>query len=107
MSFKSYFVFIIILTCLKSNVKGQQGFIDQFTDSNFTMNPIWIGQEAKFKINSFHQLQLDDTGASSPAYLVTVSEVINKASWEFFVELDFPLPEVIFLAFIWHLIRKT
>tara|TARA_R110002072_G_scaffold213807_1_gene371013 strand:+ start:557 stop:3178 length:2622 start_codon:yes stop_codon:yes gene_type:complete len=82
-----FYSFLVLVVCEKAN--AQSGFTDNFNDSNFTANPTWIGQTAKFEINSSKQLQLNDATAQSPAYLVTKSEVINNTTWEFFVQLDF------------------
>ena len=83
--FLPFFLLLIFAT----EVYSQAGFSDDFSDGNFNANPIWIGETAKFQIDAANQLQLNDVTASDPAYLVTNSTVINSASWEFFVEMDF------------------
>lgn len=79
--------FISLLLCLQGNVFAQ--FTDAFTDGNFTNNPAWIGETAKFQIDAQNRLQLNDLGPSSPAYLSTSSSAIYNASWEFYVRLEF------------------
>jgi hypothetical protein len=66
-----------------------QGFSDNFSDGDFTANPIWIGETIKFQIDASNQLQLNDAGTNSPAYLVTQSNVVSNATWEFYVHFDF------------------
>ncbi|MEP2669928.1 MAG: lamin tail domain-containing protein [Cyclobacteriaceae bacterium] len=61
---------------------------DSFSDNDFTSNPEWVGDGAKFTIESF-QLKLQAPTEASMAYLTTVSESINNAIWEFKVTLDF------------------
>lgn len=64
-------------------------FTDDFSDGNFTANPAWNGQSVKFQIDAQNRLQLNDVTANNPAYLSTPSSAIDKASWEFYVRLDF------------------
>lgn len=66
-----------------------QGFSDTFSDGDFTNNPSWTGETTKFKVNASNQLQLDDPGPSSPAYLSTTSNVISNGTWEFYAHFDF------------------
>ncbi|MEQ8907863.1 MAG: lamin tail domain-containing protein [Vicingaceae bacterium] len=82
--------FTVLLTfTIALQAYAQQGFTDDFTDGDFTANPAWFGETSKFQIDATNQLQLNDATATSPAYLVTNSSVINDASWEFYVEMDF------------------
>lgn len=68
-----------------------QGFSDDFSDGNFSNAPTWLGDASKFIVNPVNELQLDDqsAGSSNSAYLVTNSIVIDSASWEFYLRLDF------------------
>ncbi|MAC96250.1 MAG: hypothetical protein CMC96_12210 [Flavobacteriales bacterium] len=63
--------------------------IDSFTDGNLNINPEWFGDTSKFEVNTSNQLQLNDATASSPAFLVTSSNIINNAEWEFWVRMEF------------------
>jgi hypothetical protein len=82
------FSLILILFLLTYNKSSAQ-FSDDFTDGNFTANPIWIGESAKFQVDAQNQLQLNDATASSPAFLVTNSTAIYNATWQFYVKMDF------------------
>ncbi len=82
------FNLILVLLLLTYNSSSAQ-FSDDFADGNFTANPAWIGESAKFQVDAQNRLQLNDVTASSPAYLVTNSAAIYNASWEFYVKLDF------------------
>ena len=69
---------------------AQNGFTDDFSDGNFTVDPTWTEETSRFIINGTNQLQLDDpAGATAEAHLVTASTVINNGSWEFSVNLNF------------------
>lgn len=76
---------------LLSSAMHAQGFSDDFSDGNFSSGPTWLGDASKFIVNPANELQLDDQSASSSnsAYLVTNSNVIDSASWEFYLRLDF------------------
>lgn len=63
-------------------------FNDDFTDNNFTSDPLWTGDDGKF-IVAANQLKLQAPASASTAFLSTSSAAINNASWEFLVHLDF------------------
>ena len=79
--------FISLLFCFQTSLFGQ--FTDDFTDGNFSANPVWVGETSKFQIDAQNRLQLNDGTATSPAYLSTSSAAIYNASWEFYVRLEF------------------
>jgi hypothetical protein len=62
-------------------------FTDNFSDGNFSANPVWTGTDTKFSIES-GILQLNAPNVSEPAYLSTPSASINNASWEFLVTIN-------------------
>jgi hypothetical protein len=62
---------------------------DSFGDGNFTSSPAWFGDTQKFEVNPSNQLQINDANDDSPAYLVTSSNIINQASWEFWLRMEF------------------
>ena len=77
-------LFLVALGGLKAQVS------DNFSDGDFTQNPKWEGDDSLFIVNSNNELQLADSNVSkSSAYLVTESQSINKATWEFKFQLDF------------------
>jgi hypothetical protein len=61
---------------------------DDFSDGNFTINPSWIGEPDKFRINSLYQLQLYDDGADS-AYLFTAVQIFPEMEWRCFIKQSF------------------
>lgn len=69
---------------------GFAQFSDNFTDGNFTANPVWSGNTDKYVIDGTNQLQLfENPEAAGFSYLSTPSGAINNASWEFLVKMDF------------------
>ncbi|MEM6844033.1 MAG: lamin tail domain-containing protein [Bacteroidota bacterium] len=59
---------------------------DDFSDSDFTVNPSWTGESGKFEVLA-GQLHLNDTDAGE-AYLSTASQAIAEAEWNFRVEIS-------------------
>jgi len=61
--------------------------LDNFTDGDFTNNPVWTGDIAKFEIDGDNKLHLNAPAVSDEAYLSTPSQAIEDAVWEFYVEI--------------------
>jgi hypothetical protein len=68
---------------------AQAQFTENFTDSNFTASPKWIGDTSSWIINSSYQLQSNDTIASDIFYISTPSTLATTAQWEFYTKLSF------------------
>jgi hypothetical protein len=62
---------------------------DNFTDGDFTANPIWSGQVSNFDIDVSNRLHLNAPAVSDTSYLSVLSDVIENATWEFLVDFDF------------------
>lgn len=77
----------VIICCVFTTTKAQ--FSDDFSDGDFTSNPIWIGNTAKFSISAQNELWLNAPAATDEAYLSTTSTAINNATWEFYTRLEF------------------
>lgn len=67
---------------------SQAVLLDSFTDGNFSQNPMWVGDTAKFLVNPSFELQLSDNAAGE-SYLSTSSGIIENASWEFYARMEF------------------
>jgi hypothetical protein len=86
--------FILVLLAAQSLGLHAQ-FNDDFNDGYFqnkTEHPRtvhWSGNDAEFKINDNHQLQLASTSKQSPAQLQTASTLLLGACWEFDLALQF------------------
>ncbi|HET9053836.1 MAG TPA: lamin tail domain-containing protein, partial [Cyclobacteriaceae bacterium] len=73
------------LTLVQVHVCTAQ-FTDDFSDGDFTTNPVWSGTDAKFSAAS-GILKLDAPAVTETAYLSTPSASINNASWEFLITI--------------------
>jgi hypothetical protein len=78
------FVFIITFSQLFSQIS------DDFSDGNFTANPVWSGTTGDYQINGSFQLQLNNSIAatsylSSPHGLAT----LDNKEWKLFVRHSF------------------
>lgn len=78
---------LALCLCLLSRQAAAQ-LTDQFTDGDFTNNPIWIGQPAKFQVVN-QQLQLNNQAITDDAYLAVLAATSDSARWSFYVNLDF------------------
>ena len=62
---------------------------EHFSDGNFTSNPIWIGDDSLFQVNSGFQLQSKGTkGTSKDICLSTSSNFIDSAEWQCWVRFN-------------------
>jgi hypothetical protein len=62
---------------------------EQFTDGDFTNNPVWTPSASTDFVVSSGQLQSNNTTASSSFYISTPSATATNCQWEFFVNLKF------------------
>ena len=62
---------------------------EQFTDGDFTTNPVWSPSVSNDFVVASGQLQSNNTLASSSFYISTPSTTSSNAQWEFFVNLKF------------------
>jgi hypothetical protein len=63
---------------------------DDFSDGDFTSNPVWTGDDAVFSVNTFNQLQLIDIVAEQ-SYLATsfTSTTLDNKEWRFYIKQSF------------------
>src|SRR5262245_25261937 len=78
--------FTIVCSVSPSYVKAQ--FADDFSDNNFTNNPVWSGSDSKFAVST-GELKLQAPASSGTAYLSTPSEAVDNAVWQFSVKMEF------------------
>jgi hypothetical protein len=81
---KQLFTFILSI----QSIVGFSQFTDDFSDGDFTNNPVWSGGIGSFEVDAAFQLHLNDTVANV-SYLATESNAIENGSWEFDVQMDF------------------
>jgi hypothetical protein len=61
---------------------------DNFSDGNFTGNPVWSGTTSNFIVNAAFQLQ-SNAASTSTSYLFTPSEAFDDATWECWVKTTY------------------
>ncbi len=63
---------------------------DDFSDGNFSANPLWAGDAAKYIVNASFQLQSSNTTADT-TYLSTSSPAssLNTTEWSFYIKETF------------------
>ena len=83
--FRGLFIWLFLLT----PVLGFGQFIDDFSDGDFTANPVWSGETSNFEVDGAQKLHLNAPAESDTSYLSTSSEAIDDATWEFYVEYAF------------------
>ncbi len=62
---------------------------EDFTDGDFSSNPMWIGDSSKFLINSLGQLQTRLSSKTDTNYLSLPSTKSINTIWEMFLQMDF------------------
>lgn len=62
---------------------------DNFSDGNFTQNPIWQGDVSAYTINSFSQLQTTLSSVAQNVNLYTSNNLATNVKWEFYVKMGF------------------
>lgn len=67
----------------------QAQFTDDFSDGDFSNNPQWLGDVAKFEVDAGFELHLNDIPQTSTAVLYASSQAIYDASWSFKVRMTF------------------
>jgi hypothetical protein len=63
-------------------------FYEDFSDGNFTENPLWTGTTENFIVNASFQLQ-SSAKVASTSWLLTPSNAIDDAVWEFRVIINY------------------
>lgn len=64
-------------------------FTDNFSDGNYTSNPVWTGGAGDWIVNPAFQLQSNNTTANAVFYLTTSSTLATTAQWDFYCNLSF------------------
>ncbi len=84
-----HFYYLTLCTLLIHTVNSQTVWQDAFADSNFTQNPIWVGDTADFEISIAKKLRLNAASVTAIKKIKTPSTAIWDATWEFTVFMDF------------------
>ncbi|MFT4595027.1 MAG: hypothetical protein ACI9UR_000409 [Bacteroidia bacterium] len=85
-------VFLALFICLVPCSLSAQ-VSDDFSDGNFTVNPVWTGSSAEFLVNVDGQLQLTDFAPSGAdtSYLTSsfASISLDDKEWQFWLKQSF------------------
>jgi len=63
-------------------------WLDDFADGNFSANPMWVGSDTEFTVES-GELRLLAPAVAGQSYLSVASKSIQDASWEFTIRMNF------------------
>ena len=78
---------LVMLSFLSSLVFAQ--FADDFSDGDFTVNPVWSGTTSKFIIAGNELQSFGNSGGADELYLSTGSDSVLNFDWTFDVDLTF------------------
>ncbi len=81
--------FLLLLFALGVAAPAMAQLVDDFSDGDFTNNPVWMGDVSKFEVTAAYQLRLNAPAVTDTAYLSTVSTAALDCEWFFFFRLDF------------------
>ena len=62
---------------------------DDFSDGDFTSNPVWIGDTSEFGVTSANQLRLNAPALTEESHLALPLNLSTISEWEFYVNLGF------------------
>lgn len=80
--------FLLLFFCRLCVLNAQ--VLDNFSDRNFTHNPVWNGDSADFIVNSSTQLQLNAVTAGSSVLVTAFSpDFSREAEWRFYIRQNF------------------
>ena len=61
---------------------------ENFSDGDFTANPLWTGSASDWIVNTSFQVQSNNTVANSSFYISTANTLATEAQWEFYTKLS-------------------
>ncbi|HEU4717983.1 MAG TPA: lamin tail domain-containing protein [Bacteroidia bacterium] len=78
----------LLITGLFAGIISHGQISDNFSDGDFTNNPVWSGDSPAYIVNSSFQLQLNGTVADTSC-LSFASPFVANAEWDFWVKMSF------------------
>lgn len=85
-------VFVVLLTPPLWRGEGGEAdaqITDNFSDGNFTSNPVWSGNDTDFTINTSQQMQLNSSGTGTSYLKMANSQLLSNCEWTFWIHLNF------------------
>lgn len=80
--------FILLIGCSVAQLGWGQVLVEDFSDANFTSNPVWVGDVAEFSAaTAVLQSKNSAPTTANSSYLSTVCRLRDTATWEFWVNL--------------------
>lgn len=79
----------VLLLCKLCFITCFAQFTDDFSDGNFSANPVWIGETTKYIVNPAGQLQLNNPIPTDVAHLSSAAATADSTVWEFYLKLAF------------------
>lgn len=85
---KTFTVLLLLCTAMTQRTLGQ--VTENFTDGNFTDNPVWSGTTGNYTVNVSGQLRLNAVAAGT-SYLSTPFSIPtnHNSTWEFYLRQNF------------------
>lgn len=85
---KYFLAYFSLITCFSCRSQ----FTENFSDGDFNINPVWVGDDSVFIISDIdgtNQLRSNKQLPNTSFYLVTQSNTLLEGQWDFFVNLRF------------------
>ena len=78
-----------MIAALPFSLVSNAQFTENFSDGNYSANPVWTASSGGWIVNAALQLQSNNTVANSSFYISTANTLATTAQWEFYVDLRF------------------
>jgi hypothetical protein len=86
---KQILTFIALFISIGFSKWSNAQFTDDFSDGDFTSNPIWTGLTSNYQVSVANELQLNAPPTNGTSHLTTASQAIGNSQFDFNVRLDF------------------
>ncbi|MEM7509915.1 MAG: lamin tail domain-containing protein [Bacteroidota bacterium] len=80
---------ILLAFILLASITGFSQLTDDFSDGDFTANPVWSGDNPLFRVNESFQLQSNGQSISETIYLSTPQSLATNVEWLIDINMSF------------------
>ena len=80
---------ILLALILLATISGFSQLSDDFSDGDFTSNPVWSGDNPLFRVNESFQLQSNGQSVSETIYLSTPQSLATNVEWLIDINMSF------------------
>jgi hypothetical protein len=84
---KKLLIFMPMILCTHLITHAQ--ISENFSDGDYTSNPVWTGNAGDWIVNPSGQLQSNNTVINSSFFITTPNTLAANAQWDFYVNLTF------------------